>query len=137
MNEAQELLLQDIVLRKVKFDIRKTVSKQVVSSLSARATSDMLAEQISLQLQGLMLGNTIHREIRGTVRWPRSWWQAFKEAWYPQWLAKRFPVQYSEAETSTEFIHVCPHLDAPLHDYQTHIRFMSRPDQLQVGMVRE
>lgn len=30
------------------------------------------------------------------VRYPKDWWQAFKERWFPRWLLKRFPVKYHE-----------------------------------------
>jgi len=31
-----------------------------------------------------------------TVRWPRDWWQAVKERFFPKWLLRRFPVMYKE-----------------------------------------
>jgi len=30
------------------------------------------------------------------VKYPKDWWQAFKEHWFPKWLLKRYPVQYHE-----------------------------------------
>lgn len=28
------------------------------------------------------------------AKYPSTWWDAFKERWYPKWLLKRFPVEY-------------------------------------------
>lgn len=29
-----------------------------------------------------------------TIKYPRTWWSAFKERWFPLWLLRRFPVEY-------------------------------------------
>lgn len=31
-----------------------------------------------------------------TVTWPATWWQHFKDRWYPRWLKERFPVKRSK-----------------------------------------
>ena len=33
-------------------------------------------------------------------KWPRDWWQAFRERWFPGWWLKRHPV-FTIASTST------------------------------------
>ncbi len=33
---------------------------------------------------------SIHR------KWPKDWWQAFRERWFPHWWLRRWPVQYEE-----------------------------------------
>jgi hypothetical protein len=29
------------------------------------------------------------------VRYPKDWWEAFKERWFPKWLLERYPAQYN------------------------------------------
>lgn len=29
------------------------------------------------------------------IRYPKDWWQAFKERWFPRWLRRKFPVRWT------------------------------------------
>lgn len=47
-------------------------------------------------------------------RWPKDWWQAFKERWFPSWALKRWPVEYEEIDIDEIVAYaVCPHVDIP------------------------
>ena len=35
---------------------------------------------------------------RIVCEWPRDWWQAFKERWFPKWLKSHFPICYAREE---------------------------------------
>ena len=64
-----------------------------------------------------------------TVEWPITWWQAFKQAYFPSWLIKKFPVQMQERliECSVHHYFVCPHVKVPTHGngMNYHIQFMA------------
>lgn len=32
------------------------------------------------------------------VQWPATWWDAFKQRWFPKWWLRRWPVRYAFAE---------------------------------------
>jgi hypothetical protein len=32
------------------------------------------------------------------VRWPATWWDAFKERWAPRWWLRRWPAKYDHAD---------------------------------------
>lgn len=42
-------------------------------------------------------------------KYPDSWWQAFKERYFPRWLLKRCPVRYTEVWA----YHKYPELEVP------------------------
>ena len=33
-----------------------------------------------------------------TVSWPATWWDAFKDRWFPHWALRRWPVQWKHAD---------------------------------------
>ncbi len=42
--------------------------------------------------------------------WPRDWWQAFRERWFPKWL-RLSPIKYNGIYISQQLYScVCPHL---------------------------
>ena len=46
---------------------------------------------ISVQLRQFVYGYQIDHVER---TWPRDWWQALKERWFPPWATRRWPVVY-------------------------------------------
>lgn len=61
---------------------------------------------------------SIHR------KWPKDWWQAFKEQWFPDFLKKRFPVKYEKVDVEKAFhTTVCPHLFTD--PQRTHLEWLS------------
>lgn len=90
MNEA----LDQIVLER----FRVAVSREI-------AATDLLIEpKVTLRpawdvncliviLTGFLYGERIESGYR---KWPKTWWDAFKERWFPVWACKRWPVVYTE-----------------------------------------
>ena len=60
--------------------------------------------------------------------WPRDWWQAFKEKWFPGWAVNRWPVICDSVNVEqTIYCAVCPHLDNP--DRATHLSWMAEQQE--------
>jgi hypothetical protein len=46
--------------------------------------------------------------------WPKDWWQAFKQRWFPDWAIRRWPVEMSRIDVcERRYKAVCPHIEAP------------------------
>jgi len=60
-------------------------------------------------------------------RWPKDWWQAFKDRWFPAWALKRWPVQWETIDIDQQIYQaVCPHIqDDP---QSRHLQFLCHPD---------
>ena len=52
---------------------------------------DQILQRMVYTLKADVYGNVIE-----SIRHPKDWKQAFKERWFPQWLLKRYPVEYKE-----------------------------------------
>src|SRR3989304_4837771 len=69
-------------------------------------TEEMIAAIPEVDLEnmayarGELMARAILRLVHQKVdviesRYPASWWDAFKERWYPTWAKKRWPVEYT------------------------------------------
>jgi hypothetical protein len=59
------------------------------------------------------------KEIIIDRKWPKTWWDAVKEHWFPNWALKHWPVKY-ESIFIREKIYkaICPHLNVhPIHEH--------------------
>lgn len=84
--------------------------------------------QVRWDLEGRTLAIEIERHIwarrlgDSTAKWPADWWEAVKERWFPVWAKARWPVRYSQLDTTAwhlypafQYEHHTPRLyfDAP------------------------
>jgi hypothetical protein len=52
-------------------------------------------DRLHLRLTRYVLSERLADE---TVRWPATWWDAFKERWVPGWWLRRWPATYAHAD---------------------------------------
>ena len=68
--------------------------------------------------------------IQHYIRYPKDWWEAVKERWFPVWLIKKFPVQYTVIDIDyPRYKAVCPHIDVPKDD-KIHWEWMYLQDKI-------
>lgn len=61
------------------------------------------------------------------LKWPKDWWQAFKERWAPKFIKRRWPVQYEEYSYHKVFPRrICPHIEVP--EKETHLAWLTMGD---------
>jgi hypothetical protein len=82
-----------------------------------------MAECLLVQMSNYVVG--MPREVIAVYRrYPRDWWEAFKERWFPRFLLRRYPVQYVVIDIYQPIYGpVCPHLEVP--DEQMHLEWIS------------
>ena len=80
---------------------KETVLKKQKLVLLSYMSEELIEDQIALQF---MLEENAMRLVRDVwtqdldeyhYKHPIDWWNAFKERWFPYWLKKIFPVEYS------------------------------------------
>jgi hypothetical protein len=55
-----------------------------------------------------------------SVLWPTTWWDAFKERWFPRWWLRRWPANYSHADFTV--YRAYPDLSLPEHRHTLFIQ---------------
>ncbi len=81
------------------------------------------------QLQEMMIEIRAHvlampyEKVSVHRKWPKDWWDAFKDRWFPKWALRRWPVRYSRIDIEqTIYAGVCPHIaDDPM---RKHVEWM-------------
>lgn len=66
-------------------------------------------------------------EYSETITYPVTWWDAFKDRWFPKWLQKRFPVNYKVHEISSRVIY--PKLKVQMPDRNPVFKIWHTPSE--------
>jgi hypothetical protein len=81
-----------LVLDRLQFSLSYYLSQELQKemAISPQVLAEMIGEQIVYKIRFFLYG----KKIKTTVHYPRDWWEAFKDRWFPQWLKRKYPVQY-------------------------------------------
>jgi len=89
--------IDKILLEKFEIAIKKVFpnASDFISSHNLDLTKVIEPQlcQLALELRAYL---TSERLSRIDVKYPKDWWQAFKERCFPKWLLEKFPVEYHE-----------------------------------------
>ena len=130
MNEPERSNLEALTLEKIRFGVRTQMSAELIDSMDLKILPGMLADMFTGNLQAFMWGNQITSTTQETAV-PTTWWDAFKEVYFPNWLLDRFPMKTTTIIIETKFMHVCPHLNiASRNDERIHMQFLTPTEQL-------
>lgn len=101
---------EQLYTEKYTFDVRRcAVIVSIVHGVDVAPDRYKVAVQegVNAVIEGCLHVATI---VQPMARYPRDWWQAFKERWFPVWLKVHFPVKYVEIVA----VHKFPELDMPV-----------------------
>ncbi len=128
MDPTEARDFERVTLEKLRIGLRQYMSPEVMAELSIDASSDLIAGQMVTALRGFVWSNQIHVE-RQTTAVPATWWDHFKDTFFPDWLRRRMPIRTQTITTETKFIHTCPHLNisGDPNDRMMHLEWMKPP----------
>ncbi len=75
--------LERLTLEKLKVRASAYMSPAIVGDMQVELLSDVLADQLAMSLRTFMWGNEISCETKERSI-PATWWDAFKEAYFPK-----------------------------------------------------
>jgi hypothetical protein len=109
-------LFEKVVLERIKLGVKAFIDKhyaeQYFPRIDTNVETDYLTEQLMVQLTTSIAGGRRHEQILDNTYVPLTWWDAFKERWFPQW-ALRYPfrpVQSRRIVTKMLVQNTCPHI---------------------------
>lgn len=74
-------------------------------------------DALIMQVRGYVWGE--HESLqRQEIKYPRDWWQAFRERWFPAWWLKRYPVKYREIVLDVKAIYPTFKPSVPNREYR-------------------
>lgn len=77
-------------LEKLRFTIKQELSELSLQDLSVDAWQSDLKDYMVFEVKGSIMAEKL---LDDTVRYPRNWWQHFKEEVMPKWFTDRYPVE--------------------------------------------
>jgi hypothetical protein len=111
------ILFQDIV-------VAKGEALWAMRTLKHDAWVDGLADSLFYRLRATLLASEHEHKVDERVHYPRDWWQAFKERWFPEWVLQRWLVEMAVVRIQRTFqTRMCPHRDAS--DLKVHTDFLN------------
>ena len=121
--------MKEVVLTTTKFEVRQFLGDFALESIQVEAIRDVALQGLWLQLRAFLLGRKVSENILKTIEIPETWWDAFKERYYPAWLLKQFPVKYRKIETIVQHMHICPHINVPFKvNQELHFKWLTNSD---------
>jgi len=99
--------------------------------LNIRRWEDDACQRLAMELETYIMGLP-KEKVSIHEQWPTTWWQAFKERWFPKWAKCKWPVQYKRIDVEQMiYLAVCPHLQCD--ENRTHLEFCALRAQKAVG----
>lgn len=86
----------ECILERFKVTVSKVLGDAepiALSNLELEHYFNEVLDAMVLRLNAYLASEKLQHIV---VRYPKDWWQAFKERFFPKWLLRRFPVQYHE-----------------------------------------
>ena len=91
----------DICLEQFKVGIQQIIPWSTLrESITLYSEQDIVLRGMVLSIQAYVLAEEVdcrHRDVSFVFKFPSTWWQHFKQSYYPEWLLRKFPVRYSES----------------------------------------
>ena len=85
----------DYFLQQTQFDLEKLLigfEQRIAPELLGTGVKiEYVMEGVRIQVRGYVWSQ---EPSRYETKYPRDWWQAVKERWFPKWLLERFPIEY-------------------------------------------
>lgn len=113
-----------LMLEKIRIGLSTYVSRSVLDQMKFEQKYDPVTDKIMMELGMYLFSNKIHTETtKGD--YPAGWFQGFKDAHFPGWLKRKFPVKYTQFFEEVKTVHICPHLNYRTRDEEKfHLQFL-------------
>lgn len=92
--EDSNLTIQKLILERIKQRFSQQVSQTLLNSLKYGERKSEFDTVLIKELEWQWFG--IRRKVNEEIKYPKDWWEALKERFFPKWLLRRFPVEYTK-----------------------------------------
>lgn len=87
--------MRQINLQAVQAAVARYIPKESFEGATLDAEWCYDIDAMAVRLKRYVMSERLADE---TVSWPATWWDAVKERWFPDWLLRRYPVEYKHAD---------------------------------------
>ena len=86
--------MDEFKLRKLRYGLLTELTDEyLIEDIDFSNHWSFIKDTTMMRIKGFVWAED-ERVKRQEVKYPRNWWQAFKERFFPGWVLKRWPVEY-------------------------------------------
>lgn len=96
INENAVINVKQVILEALEYRFCKEISDYYPTEINIREDFTDLGKSMYLELRQYIWAEKLQetkQKVEFTVRYPSTWWQHFKQANFPRWLLKKYPVK--------------------------------------------
>lgn len=109
-------------IKEIHFQFEQVANQRIIPADNTVYKFDVLRDHMLPNLV-LSLQRFVAKIGLDEISHPSTWWDAFKERWFPEWAKKRWPVQYKTYEVAAFFPEL--HRHVPMTEEQIRQEFGS------------
>lgn len=104
ITDKTEEEIKEIKLERLKLSIQEAISCDLIqdATIDIDRLGGMVAEQLIVSMRAHIASQELDY-VR--IEYPETWWDAFKERWFPELLKKVFPVKYHTTEVEARALY--------------------------------
>jgi len=127
--ESDFEIMHQLTLKPILFQTNSMMGDYMKMSIKEETWRSHIRDAQFQSLRAFILGKKVEEIPKEWFEYPRDWWHAFKERFFPKWLLKRFPVENKKKVVKLEVYHLCPHINVPYRGDRSdpHITFLLTP----------
>ena len=119
-------MFHSITAARVPVTLSRCIDQRDMHAVSAATVAqrfDGITNAMRFDLQTSIVAMPKER-ITVNRSWPKTWWDAVKDRWYPEWAKTRWPVEYERINIDQQIYGgVCPHLQSD--PTRTHVTYLA------------
>lgn len=92
VDKVKKCLPDEIRLSSETLAVQERINEDVVLKTDYNVIKDIIRDDIIARITIKLLGRKVGDL---TIKHPKTWWDSFKLRWYPYWLLKAFPPDYT------------------------------------------
>lgn len=83
--------VEEILLKKCQMVFEQYLSPKQVEQIILQPPEQVYGKLL-FRIEREFFGERKQEEVEVQFQFPASWWQHFKQRWFPDWLLKRYPI---------------------------------------------
>lgn len=99
-----EIEFEKVVLTKLKIGLKKIITGQMLHDVNIRFSESIMIDGVILDIQTYVMKEDLKEQTyEFRLTYPKTWWDGFKEQYFPIWLENIFPVKYTTHKEKVKF----------------------------------
>lgn len=119
-NDTAEVPYKEIILERLTYAAQTHLSERF--AIEPKVSVDYLRPEFRGMTATIRQDILCHKLETVKVKYPRDWWQSFKERWFPEWMLEKCPIEYERKKLEARVL--LPKIDIPADQYEMYLHLV-------------